>query len=104
MREGTQRNLTDFFRGSVGAGATGIHKAVKSTRMHNALASLKTGNRSVTTQSQKRARPTPKAAKDVNSAQEVTEEGDLVDDMPPPKKTRKKKVKRFTKDETTEAA
>ncbi|CCG84786.1 protein of unknown function, partial [Taphrina deformans PYCC 5710] len=41
LREGTQRNLTDFFTGSVGAGAGGARKAVKSARMHNALSSLR---------------------------------------------------------------
>ena len=42
QREGTQRNLTQFFSGAVGAGvAPSAKKAVKSHRMHSALTSLR---------------------------------------------------------------
>ncbi|BFZ53038.1 DNA repair protein rad2 [Savitreella phatthalungensis] len=54
--EGQQRNLTDFFSGSVGTGGRqGVMKPISSTRMHNALNALKRGDSAADAPVQKRS-------------------------------------------------
>lgn len=94
MREGTQRNLTDFFSGSIGAGAGGSRKAVKSTRMHNALSSLRNPGTSpvkddVPAKPKRKAAKTQKKVK-IASVDEygLSEEEQSADEVQPAKKKR----------------
>lgn len=93
LREGTQRNLTDFFSGSVGAGAGGAgRKGVQSSRMHNALTSLRKGQNKdgdISQEQQARPKTTARANKKRSGDHDGPRDQGT---MAPPKKPRKRKA------------